>query len=226
MVAWWNSLTGLEQAFAYLAIPATLILVIQTLLLLFGLGHDGGADVDFEPDTSGLDLDGDLPELDGDVPLPGEVDAGTDTIWDGDHVDTAPDAGLRIFTIRGFVAFFSVFGWCGLAMLRGGATPALSVLISFLLGAAAMVAMAALFRLAMKLQSDGTLDLRNALGASGSVYLTIPASRKERGKVNVMVQGQLGEFEAVTDEKESIPTGSEVVVVGITGRSTLVVCRK
>ena len=107
MVAWWNSLTGLEQAFAYLAIPATLILVIQTLLLLFGLGHDGDADVDFEPDTSGLDLDGDLPELDGDVPLPGEVDAGTDTIWDGDHVDTAPDAGLRIFTIRGFVAFFS-----------------------------------------------------------------------------------------------------------------------
>lgn len=86
MVAWWNSLTGLEQAFAYLAIPATLILVIQTLLLLFGLGHDGDADVDFEPDTSGLDLDGIYPNWTATFPcparwMPAQTPSGTATMW-------------------------------------------------------------------------------------------------------------------------------------------------
>ena len=39
MVEWWNALTGLERCFAYVAIPATLVLAIQTVLLLIGLGN-------------------------------------------------------------------------------------------------------------------------------------------------------------------------------------------
>ena len=41
--------------------------------------------------------------------------------------------------------------------------------------------------------------------------------------MNVTVQEQLREFEAVTEEKEPIPTGSEIVVVGLTEGGTLVV---
>ena len=41
-----------------------------------------------------------------------------------------------------------------------------------------------------------------------------------------MVQDRLGGFDAVTDDEQPIPTGSEVVVVGVSGKSTLVVCRK
>ncbi len=63
MLNWWNSLDALQHFFAYVAIPATLILCIQTILLLFGLG--AGGDGDLDSDTSGLDTgDGTAPDLD------------------------------------------------------------------------------------------------------------------------------------------------------------------
>lgn len=234
MVEWWNSLTALERCFAYVAIPATLVLAIQTVLLLIGLGGDSDGDAD---GSGGLDLDGDgIPDtMDTDL----DLDLGGDGIPNmvqstGAELDLDPnlpghgagDSGLRLFTIRGLVAFFSVFGWCGLAMLRSGAGAGISCLVSLAMGTAAMVILAAMMRAAMGLQSDGTLNLKNALGLCGSVYLTIPAARRQKGKVSLLVQDRLGEFDAVTDEQQPIPTGSEVVVVGISGKSTLVVCRK
>ena len=41
-----------------------------------------------------------------------------------------------------------------------------------------------------------------------------------------MLQGSFVEREAVTDEKEDIPTGCEVIVTGVSGQTTLVVMRK
>jgi len=89
-----------------------------------------------------------------------------------------------------------------------------------------MFALAFLFNAVMKLRSDGNKDNRNTIGTSGRVHLTIPASRKGEGKVHIMLQGSYVERGAVTDEDEPIPTGSEVVVVGISGQTDLVVKRK
>jgi len=55
MAAWWNSLTGLQQIFACIGIPATLVLVVQTVLLLFGIG-DGDSDMDMDVDPDGFDI--------------------------------------------------------------------------------------------------------------------------------------------------------------------------
>ena len=52
---WWNELTGLQQIFMTVATPATLILVVQFILLLFGLSGEDGADDIF--DTDDLDFD-------------------------------------------------------------------------------------------------------------------------------------------------------------------------
>ena len=41
-----------------------------------------------------------------------------------------------------------------------------------------------------------------------------------------MLQGSYVERDAVTDDEETIPTGSEVVVIGLSGQTTLVVKRK
>ena len=78
----------------------------------------------------------------------------------------------------------------------------------------------------MKLRTDGNLDNRNAIGVSGKVYLTIPPARGGAGKVQLMLQGVFAECNAVTDEEAPIPTGAEVVVVGISGQTDLVVRRK
>lgn len=237
MSAWWESLTGLERIFAYVAFPATLLLILQTLMLLFGLGHDGDGDADADGDVdAGIDLDGDgIPDgvdLDGDG-VPDSVDAGGDGVpgdLDGDGVPdggySALFAGLKLFTLRGIVAFLAVCGWGGLWLLRMGMHPIAAVFLAVAMGFWAMLLMALFLRVALKLQHDGTLDFRNALGKAGTVYLTIPAKRAGPGKVHVVVQDQLQELDAVTDETEPLPTGTEVVVVGLSGGNTLVVCRK
>ena len=84
---------------------------------------------------------------------------------------------------------------------------------------------ALMLRGALRLQSDGTMDLKNALGLCGTVYLTVPPRRQGTGKITLVLQGQLGEFEALTDEAEPLKTGQSVQVVGLSG-PVMVVCRK
>ena len=45
---WWNAMNMLQQSFAVVAIPATVMLFLQTIMLLFGIGgsHDSDANTD------------------------------------------------------------------------------------------------------------------------------------------------------------------------------------
>ncbi len=213
MFDWWNSLSTFSQVLSCMAIPATLILLIQTVLMLIGLGDDG--------------LDADVPDSDiGDI----DTDISDGVFGDGEVVDGDLDPsgldGLRIFSVRGIIAFFVVFGWVGIALDSAGLAPVLSTLIGVVSGFVMMVLIALLFRAIMRLESDGNVDNRNALGVSGTVYLKIPANREGMGKVNLMIQGSYCERDAVTDESEALPTGSEVVVMSLSGENTLVVKRK
>jgi hypothetical protein len=83
--------------------------------------------------------------------------------------------------------------------------------------------MAALFYYMSKLQHSGTLNISNAMNMTGEVYLTIPASKKGMGKVQIKIQGALRELEAMTDENEEIPTGRAIQVTGITQSDILIV---
>ena len=51
MINWWNSLELTQQIFACIAIPSTLILLIQTILLLIGIGNGSDADPDGDVST-------------------------------------------------------------------------------------------------------------------------------------------------------------------------------
>ena len=216
MHEWWTGLTILQQVFLYAAVPATLILVIQTIMLLVGLGQGGSG-----MPEGGMDSDGAFDDIDVDDGVFGDAY----DLHDVSGVE-APDAGLSLFTVRGIITFFSIFGWGGLAISRSGANDAASILVALLLGSVAMLLMAMALRSFSKLQSSGNISLDNALGKSGSVYITIPANRENRGKVSLLVQERLGEFDAVTDEEGAIHTGEEVTVVGISNRNTVVVKRK
>lgn len=48
MINWWNELLLIQQIFALIALPSTLLIVIQTVLMLIGIGGDGGADADVD----------------------------------------------------------------------------------------------------------------------------------------------------------------------------------
>lgn len=211
MTAWWQTLTALEHVLLYIAIPATLILLIQTVLLFVGGSlDDGGADTDTDTDVdTDVDLDADL-EIDLDADLDADLDGAQQSAHQGAGV-----SGLHIFTVRGVVAFLTLFGWGGLALLQTGLSSLLAIFLALAIGVAGMVGIAFVVREAVKLQYDGTLDPRNALGLPGEVYLTVPPGRVAPGKVSVLVQDQLREFDAVTDSPDPIPTGTSITVAGL-----------
>ena len=209
MFAWWESLSTISQVLACMAKPATLILLIQTILTLIGIG-DNGAD----SDIGDADIDADAAD--------GVFGA---ELTDGDSDPSGLD-GLRIFSVRGIIAFFVVFGWTGILLDSLSLSPVISVGVGAVAGFLIMLLIALLFRAVMKLESDGNVDNRNALGVSGTVYLKIPPNREGPGKVNFKIQGSYCERDAVTDENEALPTGCEIVVMSLSGQNTIVVKRK
>ena len=74
-----------------------------------------------------------------------------------------------------------------------------------------------------RLKSDGTMRMENAVGQEGRVYLTIPEDGS--GKVSIVIQGGLRELEAVSENKERIPTGETVRVLRVISNRILVVER-
>jgi len=216
IVNWWSSLGIASQIFYCIAIPATLILIIQTVLMLLGIGDDADG------------LGDDVGEI---ADTPDDIPADTpDGVFGDNEMTDAPDTegfdGLRIFTFRGIVAFFVVFGWVGVAMESMNAPLFATIPVSAVCGFIMMLVLALIFRAVMKLRNDGNTDNRNAIGMAGKVHLTIPPSRTGEGKVHLMLQGAYVERNAVTDDEEAIPTGSEVIVVGTSGITDLVVKRK
>ncbi len=207
MCAWFNS-DPLYAVLWILAIPSTVILILQTILLLFGVG--AGEDADFDSDTSGL---GDSPDLPGDADIDG----------DGEFDGVMQDSGLRLFTVRGLVAFFSVGSWSGITALSLGAHPLLAIFIALVMGSLALLFVAYFIKWTLRLQHDGTMKPNEAVGKEGEVYMTIGANRSSRGKVNVIIGQQLVELDAVTDSDEPLKYGERVKVTQVLGDNTLVV---
>lgn len=196
MFDWWNSLSVLQQVFACIGIPAALILIVQTVLLMFGIGDGDGADADVDPD--GFDV--------------GEA-------------ASAGDDGLTLFTVRGIVAMFCVGGWAGIVFVDLGLPDILSIFLAALCGIAALVGLAYLMKAVMKLQSSGNITLGSALGKVGEVYIPIPPMGEGKGKINITVQDRLIEVDAITRSADTLKTGEAVRVVS-TDESGLVVVEK
>lgn len=213
MTEWWIALGSAGQVFACIAIPATVMLLIQMVLTLIGLGGDEmGSDA--EADTADSDIgDSDIGDSEG-------------SILEGDADHDIADGGLRVFTLRGFIAFFSVMGWTGTVCSGMDLYLPVTIAISAAAGLGAMFLIAAIMKWLLGLQYDGTENIKDALGVSGTVYMRIPPARSGKGKISAIIQGKLCEKYAVTDEETVINCDEEVTVIGISGEETLIVRRK
>lgn len=204
--AWWEALTGLQQIFAIAAIPATVILILQTILSLFGLGQGGDADAS----DVAADVDADM-----DVDTDADVDTGADDLSDID--------GLRLLTVRSIIAFFAVGGWLGVVLVDVGVHTAFSIVGAVLGGCLAAFLIALFFKLIYKLQSNGNIDVKNAIGKNATVYLTIPASGTSTGKITMELQDRYVELEAKTKQGNPIKTGSTVTIIDVIDSGTVLV---
>ena len=222
MSEWWEGLSLLLKVLYCIAFPSTLILLVQTLLSMFGF-HDGGSGHDFS-DTSGLDLDVDI---DTDISGHGDVDIGhcTHDIGCDHNVDGGNPAdfvSMRMFTLQTIVAFLTVFSWSSIVLVSSGVYPALSTIIGFVLGLATMLLVAKIVQLSARLAENGTADYKNAIGETATVYVPCPPKDQGLGKVTVMINGQLREVTAINNSSELIKTGTQVRVIDLQGDTVVI----
>ncbi len=173
-----------ETVYLVCAVVGGSVLVLQTVMLLFGGGDD----------ASGADM---TPH---DI---GQADSGE---------AHAAEAGLSLISVRTISAFLAFFGLAGWGGTRAGWDTLPTVGAALGAGTVMLLAVAWLFSLQHKLTAQGNLEPARAVGATARVYLRIPAANSGKGKIHVVVQGRTAEFSAFTKANVEIQTGDEVRV--------------
>jgi membrane protein implicated in regulation of membrane protease activity len=208
MTGFLESLKPIDTVFFISAVIGGAIFLVRLILFFIGMGHHS-----LDADT-GLDSDmGDSGNFGHDISDGhGEMH---------DHT-TDTESSFKFISVQSITAFFMMFGLVGLALSwQSKWVATLSILGATAVGAFAVWMIGKLMRVMGKLQSEGTLDFRNAIGQEGTVYLKIPATGK--GVVQITVQDCLRELTAVSQDKSEIKTGERVVVEDISGGNILVV---
>lgn len=203
---WWDNLSSLQQISFVLAVASTAIMITFIILMLIGMdgtdSFDGGVDVDFD---ANIDFD--------------DFDATVDVYNDEPLISIS---GLRILTIRGVLAFFSIGGWMVYAV-ADKLPPWLAVLIGVVSGAIAAVLLAYAMKAAMRLENSGNLSYHSAIGKTAVVYIRVPKNASGKGKVIFNHQGRMVEVDAITNNGEDLLSKKEVMIVGLHDETTLVV---
>ena len=137
--------------------------------------------------------------------------------------DLGADASFKALTFQGLMAFLMFFGLAGLYTLKSTETSTLAIAIGGIAGFASMYGTGNLFQLFITLQSDGTVEISEAVGANGTVYLRIP--HDGAGQVQVNFGGSLRTMNAKSHDDAEIGNGEFIEVVDTMG-DVLIVKRK
>jgi membrane protein implicated in regulation of membrane protease activity len=138
--------------------------------------------------------------------------------------DASSDVAFKVLSLQGLSAFFMMFGLVGMALRNEtGVGPTLSLIGATAAGAATTLIIRELFRIFMRMQSSGTLRIRDAVGATGTVYLNIEPGKP--GKVNVVVGTRALIRDAIPEGRETLPTGTPIRVVRVLDDGLLMVTR-
>lgn len=189
------AITGLELVFVACALIGGGFFVVRLVMMFMGFGHDGS-------DGSAMD-------------------SAHDGAADVHHDVSATDISFKTLSLQGLTSFFMMFGLVGWAMLRQSQfTPSISVLGATIAGLATVYVIKLIFQWAGKMQSSGTLNLNNAVGQQGTVYLTIHPG--QTGRVQVAVQDRLLTLDARSELPEELKTGEPIRVVKVANNILIV----
>ena len=141
-----------------------------------------------------------------------------------DHHEEHGNWLFGVLTLRTATAGITFFGLAGLAADAAHWSPQAAAGTAIVGGVAAFYGVHYLMRSLHRLRSDGTVYTSQLIGARGQVYLRISASRAARGKVHLVHQGRMLEYEAITSGGELLPNET-IEVVAVAGPDTLEVQR-
>jgi len=212
MLAWWDGLSVLAQAFAVAAVFFSTLFVWQLVASFAAL--DGDTDVQ-AGHAGDIAASGSAGVHVGDVPH--DYGAGAP-----DHDLVHDAAGLhtfRLLSIRSVLAFGTLFSWAGVLYLQQDAAPWWALLRALFWGLAGALVVAFFFWLLPRLSEEGTARLESAVGRTGTVYLDIP--KDGVGQVRVLVGNTIKFVKARSREAQPLPAGTPVRVVRMLDSVTL-----
>jgi len=133
------------------------------------------------------------------------------------------DGGGGIFSVKPLTGFFLGFGWGGGLALDGGLGMIAATIVAVLSGGPLMAIIVVMFRAIHGMRSDGTVRIEDALNATGTVYITLPASKAPGGQVVVSFRGRQETFSALNTADRAISSGERVKVIQIIDPRTVLV---
>ena len=214
----------MDKLYLFCAIAGSAFVVIQFITSLIGLGGD------VDGDSVGFDVDGDgvVDTVDVDTSGDGLSDATTHT--DGathtTHTDSSGFHFLRLFSFRAVTAGLAFFGLSGIALADSNFSQEVRLAISCGVGFIGLLIVYYLMRALSSFNANGSIREGSAVGCEGTVYLTIPAKRARVGKVSIVQQERIMEYDASTDSEVDLKPGESVVVERVLSPSVLLVRRK
>lgn len=153
-----------------------------------------------------------------------DVDADVDLDVHGDVGDVSGHADLSftLLSFQGLSSFLTMFGLVGLTTHREmGLSAAMALISAAAAGSFMTWVISRMFRVFSNLQSSGTLDMNNAIGQQGQVYLRIKPGNS--GKVRINLQGRMKVVDCVAEGSELIESGTKVKVTRLLDGHLLVV---
>jgi hypothetical protein len=146
-----------------------------------------------------------------------DVDVPSDAALDGSDSTGA----FKALSLQSIAAFAMGFGWGGLGVYHGMNGGIMLSIVGAVGGGVLMVwILAMLLRGVVSLQSDGTVSMRQAVGAEGDVYVSVPGAGSGRGQVKLVVSGRQRIVNATT-EGGPLPSSSRVKVVKVNSDNTV-----
>ena len=147
------------------------------------------------------------------------VGIGGDTDFDEvTSADTVDDNGFGgVFSFRNLINFLLGYGWSGVVFYERIQSSLWLHIVCVGIGLLFVAAFIFMFRQMMHLSHDGTFKTEECVGLTADVYLRIPAGRSGRGKVQFSVKGSVHELDAVTDDSETLSTGSHAKIEEVLG---------
>ena len=207
---WFSGLDTTMQVLWACAIAASIVFVIQNALMLLGIG-DMDSDIDADVGT--------------DFDVHTDIDGGDTDISSGHsgHEGTLGSAGIfSLFTLRNFINFFLGFGWGGISLADTIHNRTLLVMAAIVCGLIFVAIFVVMFRMIMRLETNGAFRIADCVGLIANVYLRIPAQHAAAGKVQVSVNGSVHELDAFTDG-DFLPTGTRVRITSVIDSGSLLV---
>jgi len=185
MTSFFQEMDPLLRTFWFIALPVSLIFLIQLIMTFVGMDASDGIDADFD---SNLDSDG----------------------------------PFQLFSLRNLINFLLGFSWAGITFFSTISSHAILIIFAMLVGAGFIW----VFFLTMKKMSgfaeDNTFNIASTVGKVAQVYLTIPADKNGKGKVQISVNGAVHEIDAVTTG-DLLESGAMVRVESVLDSSMVMV---